>query len=182
VFLARASEYLRINSQSGKGGVAYILEQELGLQLPRWLQTEFSLTVQRLAEQRCQEISSVELLVLFKENYLQAESRYQLVNFSIEHKQQDVLHACIKTATDEINIMGTGEGAMTAFVNALKNQWARKIEIVHYDEHALTTGTESEAVCYIQLNDNGVLKTGVACHKDIVSASLNAVLKSMSVR
>jgi len=174
-------EVVRINSQSGKGGVTYIVEQELGLQLPRWLQSEFSQVIQSLAEETSQEISSVELLELFQNKYLQATGNFQLLNFSIEHEQQDRLHACIKTPTDEISIKGTGEGAITAFVDGLKKHFARKIEIVHYDEHALTTGTESEAVCYIQLNYNGVLKTGVACHKDIVSASLNAVLKGISV-
>lgn len=171
-------EVVRINSQSGKGGVAYIIEQGLGLQLPRWLQNEFSLIVQNQTEKTGQEISSTELLALFKGNYFQLEAGYQLLNFRIECDNQEIIHACIRTATGDINIMGTGDGAIAAFINALQINFGRQVDIVHYDEHALSAGTNAQAVCYIQLEDNGGLKTGIASHSDIVSASLYAVLKA----
>lgn len=167
---------VRVNSQSGKGGVAFIIEQALGLQLPRWLQSEFSQIVQSLAEDKGQEVSSVELLELFKKKYLQVENTHHMINFKIEHDQQDLINACIKTATGYINVTGRGNGALTSFISSLQLSFGREIEIIHYDEHALTIGTTAEAVCYIQLNDNGVLKTGIARHNDIVSASINAVL------
>jgi 2-isopropylmalate synthase len=174
-------QVVRINSQSGKAGVAYIIEQELALQLPRWLQSEFSQIVQCLAEDKGREISSTELVELFKKNYLQREQKFQLLNFRIERDQQDVIYARISTAAGEISLMGSGEGVLTAFIDALQRYLGRKIEIIHYAEHAMTTGTKAKAVCYLQLDDNGTLQTGVACHSDIVSASLNAVLTSLSI-
>ncbi len=172
-------EVVRINSQSGKGGVAYIVEQELGLQLPRWLQQEFSQIVQCRAEQKAREIPPTELVELFRQRYLDVEPNYQLLNFSIEHNRQDVLRAVIATQAGKQKIEGRGAGALAAFIDALHTHLGSKIEIVHYDEHALSSGTKADAVCYIQLQNNGVLQTAVACHNDIVSASLNAVLKSI---
>ncbi len=174
-------QVVRINSQSGKAGVAYIIEQELALQLPRWLQSEFSQIVQSLAEHKDREISTTELVALFKKNYLEREQKFQLLNFKIDSEQKDVISARIGTANGEITLMGSGEGALTAFIDALQRYLGRKIEITHYAEHAMTKGTNAKAVCYIQLDDNGTLQTGVACHNDIVSASLNAVLTSLSI-
>lgn len=111
---------------------------------------------------------------------MQREEKFQLLNFMIERDQQDVIDARISTAAGEISLMGSGEGVLIAFIDALQRYLDRKIEITHYVKHAITAGTKAKAVCYIQLDNNGTLQTGVACHKDIVSASLNAVLTSLS--
>ncbi|NOQ76941.1 MAG: 2-isopropylmalate synthase [Methylococcaceae bacterium] len=175
-------EVVRINSQSGKGGVAYVIEQALGLQLPRWLQSEFSLIVQHKAEQTGCEILPAELEALYKANYLEGDDCYRLLSFNIQHEQQDILQAQLSTPDGDIKITGAGDGALAAFINALQTHFGREIEIVHYDEHALSTGTDAKAICYIQLEINGRLQTGIASHSDIVSASLNAVLSSLSIK
>jgi 2-isopropylmalate synthase len=173
-------EVVRINSQSGKAGATFVIEQELGFQLPRWLQIEFSRHVQRQTEMNAREITTSELVAMFKESYLEQKVNYRLLNFKIERNRQDVLQARIAAPEGEITVSGTGEGVLAAFVDALRAHFDRNIEIMHYDEHALSTGTDANAVCYIQINDSGELKAGVACHSDIVSASLNAVLRGIS--
>lgn len=173
-------EVVRINSQSGKGGIAYVIEQTLGLQMPRWLQSEFSCIVQHQAEQKGCEILPAELVAIYKASYLERDNPYKLLSFKIEHNRQDILQAWISTPEGERAISGAGEGALSAFINALQCNLGRNIAIVHYDEHAMSSGTDAEAICYIQLDDNGHLKTGIASDSDIVSASLNAVLSCLT--
>ena len=91
------------------------------------------------------------------------------------------MQAQLSIPEGNITVTGTGDGALAAFINALQTHFGRDIEIVHYDEHALSAGTDASAICYIQLEVNGNLKTGVASHSDIVSASLNAVLNSLAI-
>ena len=175
-------EIVRINSQSGKGGVAYVIEQALGLQLPRWLQSEFSLIVQHQAELKGCEILPAELVSLYKASYIEHTDDYRLLSFNIQHEQQDLLQAQISTPQGDIKVTGAGDGALAAFINALQTHFSIEIDIMHYDEHALFEGTDAMAICYIQLKINGRLQTGIASHSDIVSASLNAVLSTMAGR
>ena len=158
-----------------------MIEQALGLQLPRWLQSEFSLIVQHKADQKGCEILPAELVALYKASYLERDDSYRLLSFSIQREQQDILQARLSTPLGDVTVTGTGDGALAAFINALQAHCGRDIQIVHYDEHALSAGTDAKAICYIQLDSNGTLQTGIASHSDIVSASLNAVLSSISI-
>jgi 2-isopropylmalate synthase len=168
---------IRINSQSGKGGAAYIIERELGLQLPRWLQIEFSQIVQRRTEAEAQEISAQQLVALFEQTYLAAQPVYQLAGFHLDHDQHETIAARLVSGAGEITVTGTGNGALDAFVNALERQLGQVIEITDYHEHAITAGSDAKAACYVRLKYNGGTHTGIACHDDIVTASLNAVLR-----
>jgi 2-isopropylmalate synthase len=168
---------IRINSQSGKGGAAYVIEQELGLQLPRWLQIEFSQIVQRRTEEEAGEISAQQLVALFEQTYFTAEATYRLAEFHLDHDRQETLSARLVSASEEITVTGVGNGALDAFANALERQFGQAVEITDYHEHALSTGSNAKAACYIRLKYNGETHTGIACHDDIVSASLNAVLR-----
>jgi 2-isopropylmalate synthase len=168
---------IRINSQSGKGGTAYIIEQALGLQLPRWLQIEFSQIVQRRTEEEAGEISARELVALFEKTYFSAEATYRLAEFRLDHDRQERISARLVSDSEEVTVTGTGNGALDAFANALERQFGQAIEITDYHEHALSTGSDAKAACYIRLKYNGETRTGIACHEDIVSASLNAVLR-----
>jgi len=168
---------IRINSQSGKGGAAYVIEQALGLQLPRWLQIEFSQIVQRRTEEEAGEISAQQLVALFEKTYFTAEATYRLTEFHLDHDRQERISARLVSDSEEITVAGAGNGALNAFVNALERQFGQAIEITDYHEHALSTGSDAKAACYIRLKYNGEAHTGIACHNDIVSASLNAVLR-----
>ncbi len=173
-------QVVRINSQSGKGGVAYIVEQELGLQLPRWLQIDLSCQIKQLTETEVREISPAELVAFFNANYWERQANYQLLHFRIDRNRLDVLQARLAGPDGEFTLTGSGKGALAAFIDALQSHFNSHIEIANYDEHALSPGTEANAVCFIRVRQNGVLRTGIACHSDIVSASLNAVLQAIS--
>ncbi len=174
-------EVVRINSQSGKGGSAYVIERELGLQLPRWLQIEFSRLVQMRAETEGCEIPVETVVQLFRENYLEGLDDYRLLSFKIERDEKDMLRADIKgPESKEFTVNGSGAGALAAFVDGLQKFFGKNIVIEHYDEHALSKGTDANAVCYVQLKVDGERKNGIASHSDTVSASLNAVLRCLS--
>ncbi|MGZ4993923.1 MAG: 2-isopropylmalate synthase [Methylobacter sp.] len=172
-------EVIRINSQSGKSGVAYIIEQELGLQLPRWLQIEFSRIVQSWTEINEREISARQITALFQETYLHLKPAYRLFDFNFNYAQQCTLSARLKSEFGEVGITGTGTGVLDAFINALSVRFGFSIEIINYHEHALSAGNDANAACYVQFNCNGDVYTGMAIDHDIVSASVNAVLKHL---
>lgn len=173
-------EVIRVNSQSGKAGPAYLVEQALGLQLPRWLQLDFSQMVQRQSEQQGREISAQALLALFRQRYLERAPAYRLLGFQIEPGAgvtQNV-SAQLATVNGEIIVNGQGGGVLAAFTDALAKQFGCGLTITDYHEHAMGEGNDAQAVCYIRLLCDGEARVGMACHADIVSASLTAVLNS----
>jgi len=173
-------DVIRVNSQSGKGGVAYVLSSRFGFQLPRWLQIEFSRTVQKQAEDTGQEISADTIWALFQQHYLDAQQPVQLENFSIEKADRESFTAKVRCFDEQLHIHGEGDGVMDAFVEAIKTSTGIDFEIMEYGEHALGQGADAEAVTYIQLKKGAERYTGVAISRDIVSSSLNALLRAAS--
>jgi 2-isopropylmalate synthase len=173
-------DVIRVNSQSGKGGVAYVLSSRFGFQLPRWLQIEFSRTVQKQAEDTGQEISPDTIWTLFREHYLEASQPVQLESFSIEKADRESFTAKVRCFDEQLHIHGEGDGVMDAFVEAIKTSTGIDFEIMEYGEHALGQGADAEAVTYIQLKKGAERYTGVAISRDIVSSSLNALLRAAS--
>ena len=173
-------DVIRVNSQSGKGGVAYVLSSKFGFQLPRWLQIEFSRTVQKQAEDTGQEISPDTIWALFQQHYLQTQQPVQLESFSIEKTDRESFTAKVRCFDEQLHIHGEGDGMMDAFVEAIKASTGIDFEIMEYGEHALGQGADAEAVTYIQLKKGAERYTGVAISRDIVSSSLNALLRAAS--
>lgn len=178
-------EVIRINSQSGKGGVAYVLERNNGLQLPRWLQIEFSTQVQRHAEEMETEVSAEQIWTMFREYYLapatNSETSYQLENYTVERKDHaDTLSVEIVSAGKTQTLQGSGAGVVEAFVDALQRFTGEKIVLVEYSEHALSHSAEAQAISYMQLNIGGSRFGGVAVSRDIVAASLGAILAAVN--
>ncbi len=176
-------DVIRVNSQSGKGGVAYVLANKFGFELPRWLQIEFSRVVQKQAEVSGQEISPDAIWTLFKEHYLQADNPVRLDSFSMRRDNEggrESFTAGINCFDEYLQVEGEGDGVLDAFVEALKTQTGVDFEIMEYGEHALGQGADAEAVTYIQLKDEKTRYTGVAISRDIVSSSLNALLRAAS--
>jgi 2-isopropylmalate synthase len=167
---------IRVNSQSGKGGVAYALEQTHGLQLPRWLQIDFSRIVQNVAETSGGEIESETIWALFKTSYVDHKAPLQLGPFELQRTSLEKIHAQLFFDEKPIDISGKGHGAMDAFVNAIQAEFNCSVEIQDYNEHALTTGSDAQAAAYIQINIDGQTFSGVAVHEDSLTASLNAIL------
>ena len=173
-------EVIRVNSQSGKGGVAFALEQEYGLALPRWLQVELSPIVQRFSEEDGGVIEAADMKRLFEENFMTASAPYALGNYELSKKDRDSVTAELTHTDGNISVQGEGNGALSAFTSALSEQFNIRVDIVQYQEHALTVGSDSQAIAYIQANIDGERYNGVAIDNDIVSASIQAVLATVN--
>ncbi len=172
---------IRINSQSGKGGVAYILEAELGLKLPRWLQIEFAGKVQKHTEQQARELKQAEIIELFQQHYLNTETQFELVTYKLERSDKDFLNAVIRCGDQTIDLTGDGSGAIHALTEALSGYIGQPVQIAEYSEHALSAGSDAKAVTYVQVKIGDSVNAGVAISEDTVAANLNAVLAAASV-
>lgn len=170
-------EVIRINSQSGKGGIAYVLEQMHGLQLPRWLQIDFSTVVQQHAESTEAEVSPDVIWELFQQYYLNQQTPYSLDAFQISHSDnRDHLSATLKHENKAVSVSAEGAGVVESFVTALSELVDEELVLVDYSEHAITSSANSEAACYVQMNIQGQRFSGVGLSRDIVDASLQAIL------
>lgn len=174
-------DVIRVNSQSGKGGVAYVMDSKYGYQLPRWLQIEFSRVVQSAAERSGQEVSTDDIWRLFKETYLDLPTPLRLNNFSIN--KQDGLESItgnIALNGESFDVSGSGKGMLAAFLDALQHTFDLDLQIVEYGEHALSQGTSAEAVTYLQVKHGNRRYIGIAINEDIVASSVNALLNAVS--
>jgi 2-isopropylmalate synthase len=173
---------IRINSQSGKGGIAYIMEKEHGMELPRRLQVEFSKVVQAIADGEGVELSADRLWQSFETEYLDGNGRYELVEHRArqDHGEQDVT-AKIRVDGKAKTITGHGNGPVDGFVAALKADAGIEFDLVDYREHALGSGANATAVAYVELRfADGRTLFGVGIDKNIVTASLKAVISSVN--
>jgi len=174
-------DVIRVNSQSGKGGVAYVLANKFGFQLPRWLQIEFSRVVQKVTEDTGQEISPDQIWELFNRHYLNSDKVLSLEDFTIaKHEGRETFDAKLNYFGKELAINGEGDGVLDAFVEGMKSAIKLDLEIMEYGEHALGQGADAEAVTYIQIRCEGQRYSGVAISKDIIASSLNAFMGAAS--
>ncbi len=171
-------EVIRVNSQSGKGGVAYALERDYGVQLPRWLQIAFSGVVQRHAERNGGEVSSEVMWQLFNEVYIDNQAPIRLGAFELKRTTHDHVHAQLISDEGTVDISGDGHGVLDAFAHAIRSRYGVQIDIQEYAEHALREGSDADAAAYVQVNIDGQPYYGSAIHEDIVTASLNAILSA----
>jgi 2-isopropylmalate synthase len=173
---------IRVNSQSGKGGVAYIMKAEHGFDLPRRLQIEFSKTIQTITEDSGTEISPKEMWEAFEAQYLRGEwqlDAHELVSDAGTTRISARLSINGKTST----VTGSGNGPIAAFVNALRTGLGVEIDVVDYAEHALGQGADAGAVAYVETVDGeGSPRWGVGVHSNIATASLRAVLSALARR
>lgn len=174
-------EVIRINSQSGKGGIAYVMQADHGYDLPRWLQIDFSATVQAFAEDMESEVHSDAIFSLFQQTYLPQSPRWTLGDYDVSRADQvDRLEAQLHEGGGVSTLSGHGNGVVAAFVDAMQRFTGKPMVLVEYSEHALSQSAEAEAVCYIQLNVDGERVCGVGRSHDIVQASLNAILGGLN--
>jgi 2-isopropylmalate synthase len=174
-------EVIRINSQSGKGGIAYVLERDYGLELPRWLQIDFSTAVQAYAEERESEVDSDEIFSLFEQTYLSEDVTWQLGDYQVSRADHvDKLNAELRQGSTVHTLAGSGSGVVASFVDAMERFVGKKIVLVEYSEHALSKSVDAEAISYIQLNIDGERFCGVGRSHDIVQASLNGILGAIN--
>lgn len=174
---------VRVNSQSGKGGVAFSLERDYGLQLPRALQVEFSQHVQKHSEAIDNEVNSGEIQNLFNALYVNRSNPWQLQRYQIR-TQNDAQVAVHVELTDRSNaavtLTGEGNGALAAAVAALHSIVTSTIEIIDYHEHALQQGTAAKAACYVHIDIDGQRCWGVGIAEDSMRAALMALLSAVN--
>jgi 2-isopropylmalate synthase len=167
---------IRVNSQSGKGGVAYLLQDRYGLDLPRGLQVEFAQQVQAITDLQGGELTAPELYELFRERYLEVPLAWELVGYSHEADETgDRLTARFRDDTLE----GHGNGPIAALVHAFTNAGIA-LSVLDYHEHALGEGEDATAAAYIEAEVDGEVVWGVAVHPSIVTASLRAVVNAVN--
>ena len=174
---------IRVNSQSGKGGVAYIMETEHGFALPRRLQIEFSKSIQTIAEDSGTEISPAAMWDAFAATYLPESPRLQLRSHELTTASSgdSSITAQVTVDGEPHTIAGSGNGPVDAFVAALSDGLGVQIDVVDYHEHSLGAGADASAVCYLETVDGeGNTRWGVGTDPNIISASLKAVLGAAS--
>jgi 2-isopropylmalate synthase len=172
-------EVVRINSQSGKGGVAFVLERDYGLALPRWLQVELAQSVQKVSEEQGGEVDSAAIHDIFRRRFIADSDPVALAGYQLDRSGgRDSIDVHITERGAKRTLHGEGEGALSAFVDALIRHGRSRIAVVDYSEHAIGAGTDAEAVTYVQLNIDGQRFAGVAIDRDVVSASMKAVLSA----
>jgi 2-isopropylmalate synthase len=172
---------IRVNSQSGKGGMAYLLEQEYGLTLPRRLQIELSHAVQAAVDASGKEISAQEIYAIFKQEYLDQATpyTYQQHRTTESSNRQDPVQIDLEIIYhgQRLALQGAGNGPIDAFVDAL----GLDIRLMDYHEHALGGGANAQAACYVELRlNNGQTIFGVGIDGSIVTASFKAVLSAIN--
>ena len=174
---------IRVNSQSGKGGIAYLLESEFGLELPRRLQIEFSQVVQGVMDRAGKELTAQDIFTLFENEYgLQSIGSPQ--NLVIQETGQVgdklfMIKADVQTAGRSHAVEGTGTGPIDAFVAGLNAATGRVVRVLDYHEHATGSGANAQAVAYLELRVNEQTLFGVGMDSNIVSASLKAILSGL---
>ena len=174
---------IRVNSQSGKGGVAYIMKADHGLVLPRRLQIEFSQVIQRITEDEGGEVSSKEMWDAFGDEYLSPirplERVRQRVIGSEVDGGTDVIEATVKIDGVETEIRGEGNGPLAAFVDALGTVGV-DVSVLDYSEHAMSAGEEAAAAAYVEASVGGRTVWGVGIATSITTASLRAVVSAVN--
>jgi len=172
---------IRVNSQSGKGGVAFVLERDYGLSLPRWMQMELAQRVQQESERRTGEVDSATIYGIFMEHFIATAGSPRLNGYRLDRSGgRDSVEARIVEGNIETLIRGSGEGALSAFIEAWQQHSGQSVVVVDYSEHAIGPGTDAEAAAYVQLNIDGRRVSGAALDHDTVSASLMAVMAALS--
>ena len=182
-------DVVRINSQSGKGGVAYILQRDFGFHLPRWTQIDFSRVIQQEAESRQSELTSDDVISVFENTYLN-QSTLALQDYEIKNTAGSVsFTGSVRMGDDIIDVVGNGNGPLSAFINAISAKLNKNIHVINYAEHALTVESQSpltqnnsdaNAVAYLQLNIEGEIYSGIGTCSSTVSAMLKAALSALA--
>jgi 2-isopropylmalate synthase len=171
---------IRVNSQSGKGGVAYVMETEHHLELPRGLQVDFAQKVQAITDARGDELTADELLAAFHDHYLAATRPFELISYTHWSGEDDRIAAKI-TVSDELQeIEGSGNGPIAALVEAFERQFGVVIKIREYHEHAMSASADATAAAYVEADVDEDAVWGVGLHPSIVTASLRAIINAVN--
>ena len=177
---------IRINSQSGKGGVAYLLEKDHGLSMPRRLQIEFSQVIQKITDKTGKEISALDIWDTFQDTYFNESGTFKFLEHHInsrankEGMQEDEIEIKIKKGNETITMEGTGNGPIDATINALSENLGLEVKIADYHQHAISSGSDAKAVAYSEISYKEQSVWGVGIHQNTVIAGLESVINGLN--
>ena len=180
---------IRINSQSGKGGVAYIMDKEFGLKMPKKMHPEFGTIIQEVSDTAGRELQLSEIWTAFETEYLQKKNPYFLSSFNVVKRHIDndeqssvaEIEAVVRVNGEEKSVAASGNGPLDAFCGALRAEITGDFTLSRYHEHALGKSSSSKAVAYIQITlPDGAKKWGVGMDTDIIVASIKGVLSALN--
>ena len=177
---------VRINSQSGKGGIAFILEKDHGVSLPRRLQINLSEKVQKVADETGKEVMSRDIWKVFEKNYIATEGKLKLINYALsstedsEGNTSDKVEITLKDQKDEVTLAGVGGGPIEAFVSAVNHHFATSITVSDYHQHSVTSGADAKAAAYIELTQEGQNEWGAGIDGNTVKASFQAIVAGLN--
>ena len=172
---------VRINSQSGKGGVAFLLEKDHGVSLPRRLQISMSQKIQKLADESGKEISSPEIWEIFETNFLKPRNNFSYISHS-SSTNDDVNNLELKMHmnSEEYLISGSGNGPIDSFINGLCMELNLQIKVSDYHQSAISSGSDAQAAAYIELEKDGKTSWGVGINPNTTRASFEAIIVGLS--
>jgi 2-isopropylmalate synthase len=175
-------EVIRVNSQSGKGGVAYLLETQFGIELPKEMQREFGPIANDAVDRLGREVSGAELKAMFWGEYVERNSPLQLERFETESRNGTVTcRAVVLKDGQPVEIGGEGNGPIAAFAQGLVRAGEPSFQVTHYQEHALSSGSEASAIAYMQVKfADGNTRWGAGVDTNIELASIKAVLSALN--
>ncbi|MCG7600269.1 2-isopropylmalate synthase [Halomonas sp. McH1-25] len=170
---------IRVNSQSGKGGMAFLLERDFGISLPRWMTLELAPYVQKASEQVSGELSSQAIRDILLDTFTCAEP-VTLKGYRLDRDDAECLSVTLRHGQQSVTLQGQGNGAISAFMDAWQQHTGQNVNVVDYGEHALGEGSDAVAIAFVQLNVDGTRISGMAEDGDTVSASLKALLSALN--
>jgi len=180
----RYEQLIRITSQSGKGGVAWVLEQDHGLEIPKLMQSEVRLAVQELSDRMGRELTSEEVYRVFEEEFVHPKGKYELVGYWPRPDDEDptLIHGEVKLRVDgaEKTVTAEGNGPVSAFVRAMRKAGAKGFSVEDYHEQAVGKGADAQAVAYVPLRfDGGEVFFGVGMDTNIDQAAVRAIVAGL---
>jgi 2-isopropylmalate synthase len=173
---------IRVNSQSGKGGVAYIMKAEHGFDLPRRLQIEFSKTIQHITEDTGTEISPAAMWDAFRAEYFDEHGRIELLGAEVSTTEDGAtVTAQLLVDGEHRTVRGQGNGPIAAFVHSLQSEVDVDAEVLDYAEHSIAAGSDARAAAYVEVQGpDNIVRWGVGVHESILTASLRAVVSAVN--
>lgn len=175
------TEVIRINSQSGKGGIGYLLEHSFGYALPAEMREDFGYTVKGISDRAHSELSPEEVLDIFMDRYVNVNRPIRLIDYHFRRTQE--IHAVITVEIDgkTKELHSTGNGRLDAVSNAVKTQLGVRFSEMTYTEHALTKGSSAQAATYLSIRmEDGRVVWGAGIHDDIIASSVNALFSAVN--
>ena len=169
------SDVIRINSQSGKGGVSYILKTNFGLSIPEAMREEVGYTVKDVSDKEHRELTPAVVYQIFEDNYVTSKNVFQITECHFKQENGIVANATLHHCDHNQVVTGTGNGRLDAVSNAIKSYFNVSYELSFYEEHSLTKGSSSKAVAYVGVVSNGRRYWGVGIDNDIIKASIEAL-------